>query len=319
MDRIQVFAFRGSKFLQNLQLEVDEDTFDIAVDLPLKKQYNVRCIFELANESPSYPGHILGKEIASVRCAEKVIDAETKLFFHPNDPLNHEIKLPFERQNYIIELRIFEDSPVHHYGVLDAVPIPTDILALYFTFSKKELSPNTATAIQKYFDGYSHLGFCLGALEYIKEVIYKEYGNKKLDLVEIFSNTEIINKLFEEQVIMIVWGINPYSYPIYSADNPDILKPLVGEEFDHEGIFKIREDIKELSLIPGHNLGDWPALLKEDWPKIRLKGRGVKTYLKPYSLRDPASEVVITSFVVFRSEGAINKSQPLLNVDLLYH
>ena len=96
------------------------------------------------------------------------------------------------------------------------------------------------------------------------EVIYKEYGNKKLDLVEIFSNTEIINKLFEEQVIMIVWGINPYSYPIYSADNPDILKPLVGEEFDHEGIFKIREDIKELSLIPGHNLGDWPALLKED-------------------------------------------------------
>lgn len=315
MDQIQILAFRGSEALRALQLKIDEFAFDIPVNFDIKKQYNVRCVFELVNEEPLYPESILGEVVAKGRCGEKVIGREAKIIFKGDSFFNHEINLPFKGLNYVIEVRLFEDRPVHNYEVLQAVPAPTDMLTLYFTFSTKGFATHPASNIQKHFDGYSHLGFFLADLAEMKEVIFAEYGNKKLDLIEVFSNTELIDRLFEKQVFMIIWGIKPFTYPIYSADDPDILGPLAGEAFEQEGLFRIREDIRELSLVPGHKLRDWPDFLDEDWPEIKLQGRGVKTHLSPCLLMDADAEVVITSFVVFRSEGAIQHSQPLLNID----
>ncbi|MFL0185061.1 hypothetical protein, partial [Tenacibaculum maritimum] len=165
---------------------------------------------------------------------------------------------------------------------------------------------------------YSHLGFFLVEIDRMNEVLYKEYGSKELDLVHEFSNSHIIEELFKEEIIMIVWGINPYAYPIYSSENPNNIIPLLGREFEEEGVFNIREDIKELSLIPGHELRSYPSFLNKDWKKIKLEGKGKKTYLKPYLLEDSNLETVLTSFLIYREEGTLKESKPLVNVDLLY-
>ena len=65
----------------------------------------------------------------------------------------------------------------------------------------------------------------------MEEIITRKYGNRKLDLIDEFSNTELIDELFSQEIIMITWGIHPYSYPIYSSENVDSICPFYIEEF----------------------------------------------------------------------------------------
>jgi hypothetical protein len=318
MNTIQVFAYRGLGTINNCVIVIDGKPFPLSILSQKQGMFNVRCIIELVSDELSYPDELLGKKINEFTINEHPITRGSRVSLVNEGNFDVEIALPFESAKYGIGCKIYEDYPVHQYGVLETIPVPTNLLTLYFFFYKEEIKTTRALSIEKYFDGYSHLGFFLTDLPRMKELIFREYGNRKLDLVNEFSNTELIEMLLKEGIIMIVWGINPYTYPIYSSNELDLLLPLVGEAHKTEGIFNIDEDIKELSLIPGHKLTEWPDFTDEQWPLIKLYGSGRRTYLKPFVLKDSDSEAVVTSFVIYRSEGYLEEARPIVNVDLLY-
>ena len=92
----------------------------------------------------------------------------------------------------------------------------------------------------------------------------------------------------------------------------------MGRKFSQEGCFRIKEDIKELSLIPGYALRKWPEFTQKEWTKISLYGKGEIVHLTPYILEDSEFETVSVSFLIHRSKGDLKESIPLLNVNLLY-
>lgn len=320
MNSVEVLACRGgSNIFDDLFLEIDGQQKKIELTQIIGKQYNIRFVFETAKKNLNYPNRIFGKEIFNKNLGKVNLLTSSKVFLkNIRNDINHKVDLDFDDYEYLIGVKVFEDLPIHQHGVLETVPVPTNILNVYIYFYRNELLFSEENKIQKHFDGYNHLGFLLVDLPRMTEVIEKEYGQKELDLVYEFSNSEIIDKLFEEEIIMIVWGINPYTYPIYSVNDLELIKPLIGREFEHEGIFNIDENIKELSIVPGYELNNWPRLLNNNYPKIALQGKGTKTYLKPFCLEDSDLETVITSFVIYRTEGVLEENKPLINVDLLY-
>ena len=322
MERIKTIAFRGGNdLIANLQLCIDRISCTIPdVMNRISGQYNVRCVFEKVENQLTFSDSILGELINQTYFGKVYINDKSDIrLLSPNSSLS-EHKIDFSLQGeFNIGVKIFKDKPVHTLPAIDVLPIPVEIITIYFYFSEMKLNENLVYSISdKYFDSYDYLGFILVDLAKMEEIITRKYGNRKLDLIDEFCNTELIDELFSQEIIMITWGIHPYSYPIYSSENVDSIRPLLGREYKQEGRFYIKEDIRELSLIPGYELRKWPEFTQKEWTKISLNGKGKIAHLTPYILEDSEFETVLVSFLIHRSEGCLKESIPLLNVNLLY-
>ena len=292
MERIKTIAFRGGNdLIANLQLCIDRISYTIPdVMNRISGQYNVRCVFEKVENQLTFSDSILGELINQTYLGKVYINDKSDIrLLSPNSGLS-EHKIDFSLQGeFNIGVKIFKDKPVHTLPAIDVLPIPVEIITIYFYFSEMKLNENLVYSISdKYFDSYDYLGFIL------------------VDLAKM------------EEIIMITCVINPYSYHIYSSENVDSIRPLLGREYKQEGCFYIKEDIRELSLIPGYELRKWPEFTQKEWTKISLNGKGKIAHLTPYILEDSEFETVLVSFLIHRSEGCLKESIPLLNVNLLY-
>ncbi|MEL0650791.1 hypothetical protein V6246_05110 [Algibacter sp. TI.3.09] len=320
MNKLETFGYRGnSSILKQLILNSNEEKVPLNIKLEIEKSFNLRFIFDFDLESKTFPIELFGEPIYSIE-SEIEINSKSELQLQSEDELiNFKPKTVLEEGRYNINICVYEELPNHSYGVLETIPIPKNILNIYINFSLKSTKVNNENfLVQKHFDGFSHLGFLIVDLPKMKEVIEDEYGKKQLDLVYEFSNSEIIEKLFHAEIIMITWGINPFTYPIYSTNNIKKIEPLVGKKFNDEGVFNLTEEIEYFSIIPGADLKNWHEMLEKDYPKIRLFGKGKKTHLSPYALTDNEGSIIISSFVIYRSQEVLKETKPLLNIDLLY-
>lgn len=322
MENIKTIAFRGSSdLIGNLQLCIDHISYAIPnIMNSVSGQYNVRCVFEKVENQLTFSDSILGELINQEVLGKVYMNDKSDIrLFYSNGNLP-EYRINFDLQGeFNLGVKIFKDKPVQTLPVIDVLPIPVEIVTIYFYFSETKVNEKSDSfMIDKYFDSYDYLGFCLVDLPKMNEIITRKYGNQKLDLIDEFSNTELIDELFAEEIIIITWGIHPYSYPIYSTEDTDSIRPLLGRKFSQEGCFRIKEDIKELSLIPGYALRKWPEFTQKEWTKISLYGKGEIVHLTPYILEDSEFETVSVSFLIHRSKGDLKESIPLLNVNLLY-
>ena len=322
MENIETIAFTGSSdLIGNLQLCIDHISYAIPnIMNSVSGQYNVRCVFEKVENQLTFSDSILG-ELINQEVLGKVYmndKSDIRLLF-PNGTLpEYRINMKLQGE-FNVGVKIFKDKPAQTLPFIDVLPIPVEIITIYFYFSETKVNEKSDSFVfDKYFDSYDYLGFCLVDLPKMNEIITRKYGNQKLDLIDEFSNTELIDELFEEEIIIITWGIHPYSYPIYSTEDTDSIRPLLGRKFSQEGCFRIKEDIKELSLIPGYALRKWPEFTQKEWIKISLYGKGEIVHLTPYILEDSEFETVSVSFLIHRSKGDLKESIPLLNVNLLY-
>ncbi|MGJ8660277.1 MAG: hypothetical protein ACSHWV_10535 [Cellulophaga fucicola] len=320
MNKIETFGYRGStSILSELILTVGKKDIPLVTKSEKEKAYNFRFLFEIVEDSLTFTDDLLGKPVY-----EQKLDIEnnntSNISLSSKDRLiDFKLENIINTGNYTVNISIYEEIPEHSYGVLETIPIPKNILTVYISFSKKDkLNYNIQLLAQKYFDGYSHLGFLIVDIPKMKTIIEAEYGNKQLDLVYEFSNTEIIDQLFKAEIIALTWGINPFTFPMYSTNNIKALQPLLGKKFKDEGLFNITENIESFSIIPGFDLKDWHSILKKDYPKIKIYGKGKKVHLSPYALTDSDGTITTTSFAIYRSEKKLTEAKPLLNIDLLY-
>ena len=305
----KVISFKGSN--GKIAVIINNSKYEIITGIDDISNFNVRIIINTEKTSFFFNETVFGEKIQENKSLYKgVINS-----FVISD--YNEINLAFiDSINTNLIYDVYADYPINNYDVLNAIPLPTNVLTIVLNFNS-EIKVAT-NQMSKYFDAYSHLGFCLVDLEEMKSIIDKEYGRRDIDLIDEFTKSDLIDKLFEEGVIVITWGINPYTYPIYSIENKKNIIEFFDESYDgQKGIYKITENIKKLSIIPGNALKNWEEVCNKDWEKITLYGNGEKVILEPRKLEDFSGETTISSFLIYRSDIGIEDS-PLLNIDLLY-
>ncbi|EOC1340152.1 hypothetical protein ACXFAT_20820 [Cronobacter dublinensis] len=190
------------------------------------------------------------------------------------------------------------------------------ILNIHLVFKKADDKPlrplRKENDLVRYCGGLSELGFMLADIELLKNFLEnKEFNN---DLIEEFTTTELANDIFNEGLMILSWGNTPWVYYILSCCESNIQSPFIGDETPYNGKYYLKEDIKEVSVIPGHALRNWEELTKVNWPKIKIKGKGdfisLKLYVKSaFSQSD--SNYPIPSFIITR-EDKVPVSEPLL-------
>ncbi|WP_246475094.1 hypothetical protein [Pseudomonas folii] len=182
--------------------------------------------------------------------------------------------------NYTLELTVFLDSPLKALGEVPDHIRPllqySEILNVK-ALIEKELDPTPLPILQAgpVYDGAARLGFFLADLEKMDAIVTGASSTAIIDLQKEFCETEIANDLFEAGVLILVWGMTPWHYYIYglSSDSDVNLVPRAAKP-QFRGQYKIRNDIKKLSVIPGEQLLDWPLCREQNWPQIDLLGDG---------------------------------------------
>jgi hypothetical protein len=317
---MQVIVNRGSSnVIDNLSIIIDEEVYILTSSTNLKSQYNIKYIFNIEESDGNFPDSVFGEKLFDINFENLAINKGSKVLIKSFDNLlSEDISLNFSGEETCFTAKIFLDKAVNNYGVLQVLPIPVEMVTVMISFRANKNTKAPILNIKKYLDGYSHLGFILVNIEKMKKIVLEEYGDVELDLIEEFANSEIIDKLFSSGTIMIVWGINPYVYPIYSTENLEITKKLLGKPFDRKGIYHLDESFNELSIIPGHELRKWPSCLSKNWPTIAVHGKGNYACIEPFYLEDKDQEKIIISFLIYRDGIEYKETIPLLNIDLLY-
>lgn len=282
-------------------------------------QYRVRVIVEFAAGQSLFSPDLFGAKQQEQKPGKLTVIPGSAIYLHNKSGLFvKEIPIVIGNEEYQVACTVYKDRPMNPNGIFDIMTIPADILTLHILLATKELvDTDPKDKVQHFFDGYNYLGFFLADLSGMKEIIEKEYGNSELDLSYVLANSDLVDKLFDAGILVITWGINPYAYPLYSCESNSLVELILGTAFDFEGEYRIREDIKQLSLVQGHKLKQWPHFLNEQWPMVDLYGEGEKVILKPFALKDSDGMAVIPSFALYRSQDKFTVPKPLINVNLL--
>ncbi|POP67905.1 hypothetical protein CXB35_18160 [Pseudomonas syringae] len=227
--------------------------------------------------------------------------------------------------NYTLELTIFLDRPLKTLG---EVPDHIKPLLQYsqilnvMAVIEKQLTPKALPTLHAgpVYDGAGRLGFFLADIDKMDAIITEASNTEIIDLQKEFCETEIANELFEAGVLVLVWGMTPWQYYIYGlSESSDVnLIPSVKKP-QFRGQYKIHNDIKKLSVVPGEQLLNWPLCREQNWPKIDLWGDGesveVNVHLRAFDPVDGEFGPALAIVTVHRVDEA-PLIEPLLVVDI---
>jgi hypothetical protein len=171
-----------------------------------------------------------------------------------------------------LPLETFGEVPDHIKPLLQYSQIVNVTARLTDSGDRKKSLPVNSGPV---YDGADRLGFFLADLEKMDEYIKSNCPADVVDLQKAFCETEIANELFAAGLLVLVWGMTPWHYYIYGLSDPADMR-LVPSAMDPQlqGGYRIRNDIRELSVVPGEQLLNWPLCLQAKWPKINLGGEG---------------------------------------------
>lgn len=138
MENIETIAFTGSSdLIGNLQLCIDHISYAIPnIMNSVSGQYNVRCVFEKVENQLTFSDSILG-ELINQEVLGKVYmndKSDIRLLF-PNGTLpEYRINMKLQGE-FNVGVKIFKDKPAQTLPFIDVLPIPVEIITIYFYFS----------------------------------------------------------------------------------------------------------------------------------------------------------------------------------------
>lgn len=86
-----------------------------------------------------------------------------------------------------------------------------------------EIQRNKKLANSSFYGSLGNLGFFMVDLKQFSEFISNEVGNGPINLVDLFTTTDLVDKCFEEGLLIITWGIKPWHYYIRAMNNSIVL------------------------------------------------------------------------------------------------
>lgn len=175
---------------------------------------------------------------------------------------------------------------------------------------------------QHIFDSYGSSGFILADLPRMRERIRHELGEDKLNLVDIFGEGDLVNRLMEEGVMSIVWGLTPWCYSIFGMSDKKLTARLPLEGLPVKtGIYRIPADLNHLSIIPVNALRNWEECADTSWPELLIEGKGstlqLELYLAQCQSINGLHESPLPYFLARRSELQTDTVVPLIQLDIL--
>lgn len=226
---------------------------------------------------------------------------------------------------YNLDLAVYLDRPLEALGEVPDNIKPLlqyseiiNVTAVLSEFGKVQ-------AITEYYpgpvyDGAARLGFFLADVDKMDAFIKQVSVGEIVDLQKEFCETEIANYLFEAGLLILVWGMTPWHYYIHGLagwEDVDLVPNVPVPQFN--GKYRVREDIQELSVVPGEQLLNWPLCRTQEWPKIALPGSGESVSLEVH-LRGfdpiPGEFGPLLSVITVQRTGGEPEIAPLLAVDI---
>ncbi|MCE9852790.1 hypothetical protein [Shewanella chilikensis] len=277
-----------------------------------------KCFFqsELINE----PTLNVGMSVVEIFSGEFVAGSEEVVVFE-----NKEVDLRVlindlncgAKYYYKVLAEIQTPEQIKGSQVLDSdfAVLESEVLNVRFVFCSFEFALNRTEELSWVYDSFSELGFFATDLDMLDDYFSKLDSKVGNDLIEEFTTTELAGDIFKEGLGILCWGGTPWIYFVRSEDNCSIY----GESTGYEGNYFLREDIKELSVIPGEALRDWSLCRCRKWPKLKVYGEGRGLSVKLLIKNELTSTIrentgifsPILSYVLVRHNGDSN-SNPLL-------
>ena len=293
--------------------------------------YRFKIVIEEVSDESYYllDSNILGEQLENQIYEKFPIDEETYFTY------NHVIKGKELQENiedkdvsytkiknqlsgeYHVHLRLFKKIPLSPQFISHEAPppltdyelkVPTITLHILLVLKDYDIEKNKLLTQTSVYGGFGHLGFFMTDLKVFSEFIRREVGEQQVNLVELFTSTELVDKCFEAGILIITWGIKPWHYYI-ATDNRLFnfnSKKVIS------GTYKLRNDIKELSIIPGSELIKWPECLKKEWPTVQLKGEGERIDFSLY-LEHAIGNEIIPTYIISRTAEYITHVNPIIN------
>ena len=216
-----------------------------------------------------------------------------------------------------VPLKTLVDVPVHVKPLLQY----SEVVNVMMSLECSEVSVlNSSIERHPVYDGYGQLGFFIADLDKMNDYILSRLGCNDVNLKDAFCETEIAGELFEQGLLILVWGMTPWQYYIYGLDGPADFALVPGLSVPHfRGSYKLRSETKNPSVVPGEFLLNWPECLSIDFPKITLAGDGervdIEVHVMGFHVVGGGVGPNLSVITACRQEGEPT-IQPLLMVDI---
>ncbi|WP_349661448.1 hypothetical protein [Lysinibacillus zambalensis] len=218
----------------------------------------------------------------------------------------YDMKIQVFRQG--IHQPVFLSSEAPQYFTDFEQKIETITIYVLIFRNAIEIHKNKKLTNSTVYGSLGNLGFFMVDLKLFSEIISNEVGNGPINLVDLFTTTDLVDKCFEEGMLIITWGIKPWHYYVQAMNNS-----IIFDECIVSGTYKIKKEINELSIIPGDELLTWPACLEKEWPKIQLEGAGEKIDLSLCTWSGALGNEMIPMYILQRSEEKVENIEPIIN------
>ncbi|WP_341282791.1 hypothetical protein [Paenibacillus sp. FSL H8-0537] len=233
----------------------------------------------------------------------------------------------YQRENielsgeYHVNIQVFrKEISQPDFLSVEAPPILTDYeqkietITVYILIFKDsiDLKKNSRLSSTSVYGSLGNLGFFMVDLDLFSEFIRSEVGDGAVNLVDLFTTTDLVDKCFEEGLLIITWGIKPWHYYIHAMNNS-----IIFDECIVSGTYKIKNKTKKLSVIPGNGLLTWPKCLEKEWPTICIEGDGEKIVLSLCTYSGNIGNEIIPLYTLRRSEEPVENIEPIINYNFL--
>jgi len=303
-------------------LNIPMSSFNFAEFKSLQRKTLVSC--SVMEEGPLY-----GSAIGS----RKISEQEMRLNISEAGPV--EIEFAKEKflvsagdlscGTYLLSVEVYLEVPLKAQGGVPEHIKPilhySEVLRVIFRIGRTDNTVmQRATKRHPIYETYGELGFFIADLKRMNEYVVSRLGEGNINLKDAFCETEIANELFDRGLLILVWGVTPWTYYFYDLDSSGcIMKAPSLSRPQFTGVYKFISEIENPSLVPGDFLETWPDCLDLDFPRISLPGNvdSVQVDIHATGFYIPGVGIGPNLAVVtaYRNDDFV-VGQPLLTADL---
>lgn len=314
MNLVTAHGERGAGDPRGVHLEVDGQRLDALFTTAIEGTFHIRYVIEVGSAAQALDARALGPLVESAEREVVVAPGAQLLLANDANVTRAHLAIEAPAGIYRLHASLHVDHPAHRSDVLRALLAPSSIVTVHLVLDDGRGDGGQRRGrVERWFDGTGALGFVLADLPRMRAVIEREHGAGALDLLALLTTTELSAALFRERCFALVWGLPLGAYPVYAVDRPATVAGLVGEPLTERGVYPLDPAIESLSVLRGHHLIRWPALLEDEHPTLSIAGTGRTLVMQPHVLRDADGEATVTSFVCYRVEGEL-EAEPLVEL-----
>lgn len=287
------------------------------------------------------PTGFLGKCVIKIEMVEKL--ADSSVFLTEGYLLDQKVLNVNEKSELVVNIEgfdgngdnaalSFDEKDGHCIHILSNIDTPliaksgvpddkalllerAKIFNLNIIICNDGLNAAAPTLNKKFLESYGEMGFVMIDIGSFNAFLEKQQRVISNNLIEEFTTTELANDLFDEGLMVLCWGMTPWVYYISSINSDSHFLASLGVKTMYQGIYKLREEIKLLSVIPGNMLTDWKTCTEKEWPRLELDGKGDFVKLELFinsALSQSDADYPIPTFNISRTNNGCSSTEPLL-------